>query len=504
MSETLQISSHQFGPGVIRELATKLYKSPISAFREAVSNGLDAMIPFNDKRIEIRTNVGPDGDIEIEDWGTGIEDYNLFTIVSPGEKIVKGEVSSNEKLNEKIIGQKGMGKLSFLNLSEISRVEFYSNNEKVGMHVIMTIEGFSVRHMNSHLVLPHRGLKVAIKKAKRSLVDTRKLCEYLSKYFSLRIARGTKIYVDETQIHKPQDFDSRQSILFSLSNGIKIFGNLKNVEKPKSNNIDIFVKQVFVDSKGFDYKVEGWLNCNSLDLETSRDGIYEGNEIYIEFINSLRNYLDKNYEIKSQPKEKEVKSEKQIAKMFVNIIKSINDLYPEMNKPFLSGIPSNSRGFGALSKIQGDESTPCTEREGIIDELQTSELAISKPIGNGKSHKIGKGESYTRIKKGDSKILAPSIFNSLGNGMIREPKIIVVKVVDKPVVFFSAPDRLVINQLRASSSILLDASPRDPTIKSRILPLLVRAGIDAFPGSSELSVGEWFKKYDTVLDSVYS
>jgi hypothetical protein len=72
MTSEIQVSKHEFGPGVIRELATKLYRIPISAYREVVSNALDAMVPYDDKKIVIRTNVLPDGDIEIEDWGTGI------------------------------------------------------------------------------------------------------------------------------------------------------------------------------------------------------------------------------------------------------------------------------------------------------------------------------------------------------------------------------------------------------------------------------------------------
>jgi hypothetical protein len=49
-----------------------------------------------------------------------------------------------------------MGKLSFLNLSETSTVEFYSNNEKVGMKITMKIdEGFHEEFMNSDLALPH-------------------------------------------------------------------------------------------------------------------------------------------------------------------------------------------------------------------------------------------------------------------------------------------------------------------------------------------------------------
>ena len=133
-------SIHEYGPGVVKELATKLYKNPIAAYREAISNALDAMIPYptNEHRIEIFTNVPPDGDITIEDWGTGIEDFNIFKIISSGTKFVQNEVSSYEKLNEKIIGQKGMGKLSFINLSETNTVEFHSNNEKIGMQIMMT------------------------------------------------------------------------------------------------------------------------------------------------------------------------------------------------------------------------------------------------------------------------------------------------------------------------------------------------------------------------------
>ena len=52
------------------------------------------------------------------------------------------KISSYEKINEKIIGQKGMGKIRFLNLSDTNTVEFYSNNEKVGMQIMMTFRWF--------------------------------------------------------------------------------------------------------------------------------------------------------------------------------------------------------------------------------------------------------------------------------------------------------------------------------------------------------------------------
>ncbi|MFL6398169.1 MAG: hypothetical protein ACJ72J_01120 [Nitrososphaeraceae archaeon] len=65
-------------------------------------------------------------------------------------------------------------------------------------------------------------------------------------------------------------------------------------------------------------------------------------------------------------------------------------------------------------------------------------------------------------------------------------------------------NRLVINSKRPSSRIILEANTKDPIeMKSRVLPLLVRAGIDAFPKSSEMSKEEWLKWYDQVLDNMW-
>jgi hypothetical protein len=66
-STTVSKQKHEFGRGIIRELAKYLYRNPKFAFKEAVSNALDQM-PKDDARVEIYTDVPPDGDIVIEDW----------------------------------------------------------------------------------------------------------------------------------------------------------------------------------------------------------------------------------------------------------------------------------------------------------------------------------------------------------------------------------------------------------------------------------------------------
>ena len=399
---------HEFGRGVIRELAKYLYKSPKSAFKEAVSNALDQMAKDN-ARVEIYTDVLPDGDIVIEDWGTGIEDFERFKHIAIGDKIVDGRVSSYQIIDKNIIGQKGLGKLSLLNLSSIATVEFYSHSKNVGMKIVMTdeLDGFTCQYLNNIDALPHPGVKVVIKQARKKLITEGELIKYLSKVFPIRIERGTKIFVNDNRVTKPEGFDSEYP-LFQLDEGTWVKGNLKVVEKPQLNNLDIFVKNVYVDSKGFDFKVEGWLNYNKLQLTSSRDAIHEEGVEYEKFIQCLTKYLEENYEKKkTENKEQHVKAEKQLGKMFVNVISSIREACPDMPKPLMAGSPSGEIGTGTSCK--GNDSDPCTEQKGIIDKTNTAELTIAKPIGGGgKGHKGGSKESMCRITKGDGRILAPS------------------------------------------------------------------------------------------------
>jgi Histidine kinase-, DNA gyrase B-, and HSP90-like ATPase len=500
--------SHEFGPGVLDELSTKLYKNPLAALREAVSNSFDAMSPYEmeiDPKIKIYTNLLPDGDIIIEDWGTGIENYQNFKTISPGKKQVKDEISSYHKVNEKIIGQKGMGKLSFLNLSNEKRVEFFSNNEQLGMHIVMTMDGFTVEYKNSLLILPHRGLKVVIKRAKH--ISEARLIDMLSKTFAIRLARRAKVFVNGKQVHKPEGFDPHQFKLFDLEDGIPVYGHLKHVEKPKPNNIAIFVKRVFVEDIYKDtFMVEGWLNCDHLEPRTDRDGLLEGSELYVEFYKELMQYLEENFEKRSESKDRVVKSGKDLEKMFVDVIRTILYLDPNMASPLMSGNISDGNGIGSKSNIQGNAESCCILQEGfIVDPTKTAERIVCKPIGGGKGHPHGPGESTAPIIKGEGKILAPSGILLEGNNMI--PKLTVVEVGSegKPIVYFSPPNRLVINSKRPSSKIVLEANTKDPIeMKSRVLPLLVRAGIDAFPKSSEMSKEDWLKWHDSVLDSMWS
>lgn len=167
------------------------------------------------------------------------------------------------------------------------------------------------------------------------------------------------------QIHKPDGFDPHQEKLFELRDGILVYGNLKAMEKPKPFNVWINVKRVLVEEKDFDnHKVEGWLNCDYLEVRTDRDGVLEGNELYAEFYNKLSKYIDDNFDRRSDNKDRVIKSGKNIGKMFVDVIRTIISLGPNMPSPLMSG-KQNELGIASESSIHGNAESRCTVREGL-------------------------------------------------------------------------------------------------------------------------------------------
>ena len=340
-------------------VAQSLYKNPIVAWREAVSNACDAMRHSDEKVVKVYTNEQGDG--IIEDWGTGIEDDNHFQRfigIGRTRENVSADVNSRD---DKEIGRFGVGKNSYLHLSKIKLVQFYSHSnkdgKKRGMIVTLLQEPKGKikyvdppEYQDSTDVLSHRGMKVVIRQLMKPMT-TNKLIDYLSKTFALKIARGYKIFVDNTQVKKPDTFDStHQSVLFRLDNGVEVYGNLTNVDKPKNENIQILVNQVYIESLDFEWKVEGWVNCDDLELTTSREGIStDENTVYPEFSNKLRDYLSKNFDLRDT-QQIESTYEKDWEEVASQAIMKYFKLYNDDTCKFLEGIATKLGLKGASLK----------------------------------------------------------------------------------------------------------------------------------------------------------
>jgi hypothetical protein len=111
------------------------------------------------------------------------------------------------------------------------------------------------------------------------------------------------ILINNEPIHKPDNFNcSHETELFKLDildnegKPIIVRGQLNPVTKPKANNIDVFVKHIFVESDTYEYQVQGWINVDHFELEIGRNRIYEDARVYPEFKKKFFEYLDSNFE----------------------------------------------------------------------------------------------------------------------------------------------------------------------------------------------------------------
>jgi hypothetical protein len=114
------ISSDATGNMVVRGL----YKNPVVAWREGVSNGCDAMRHSDVKVVKVFTNLKGDG--IIEDWGQVLKITTTFRFIGIGR--IRENISTGVNTrDDKEIGRFGVGKNSYLGLSKIKLVQFFSH-----------------------------------------------------------------------------------------------------------------------------------------------------------------------------------------------------------------------------------------------------------------------------------------------------------------------------------------------------------------------------------------
>lgn len=368
-------------------------------------------------------------------------------------------------------------------------------------------------YLDSADVLPHRGMKVVIRQLIKPM-NTGKLIDYLSKRFALKIARGYKIVVDDILVPKPETFDStHQPVLFILDNGVEVYGNLTNVDKPRNENIDVLVNQVYIESLDFEWKVEGWVNCDELELTTSRDGIStDENTIYPEFMEKFRNYLSENFDPRDT-EQLETTYEKDWEEVASQAIMKYFKLYNDDTCKFLEGITAKLGLKGA--SLKGGQ---------IWKTLENSELAkIRNPEEGGdievkivkkKKRVKKKGKKKKFIGKGTTNI--DSKYEIIpGQGLVAvknegededdEPEEIKPHIPfkkapsskEKPLVYFNEDEvAFILNTSR--EGIKMFSNPKSDGARNEIL----RAIVKATPENEFLSTDDLDKKYYNLVDSM--
>jgi hypothetical protein len=360
-----------YGDGTGAFIANLLYTTPDVGMREMAANAIDQYLEpttqmhehWNELYIDINPILRT---YRQADYATGIvniEDFKVF--LRQGGKVVGSTTSSYDNPDNLMIGQYHVGKASYMKMSEREFgdvVTFYNNNGNEG-HIFTMKWGeakilgwnkvYNYRKEDATTVRPDIGLTVEVSDVISDLLSMRHVTNALSKQFGILIARGLKIYVRDSSIPNseymrvlsPKDLNTKGELHktseLQLVNGTYISHVLENESNPKGDNIDIYVKHVYIKSIHVDYKVRGWVNCNSLQLNGARDGFQVGpKSIYREFEEKLLRYLKANYEPLHKPKENKSISDKEIDDILSDMTMSIPDLFDKDQIP-LTGEADN-------------------------------------------------------------------------------------------------------------------------------------------------------------------
>jgi hypothetical protein len=457
---TATIHSHEVGKDLIPELAMRVYSSHFDSFREAISNAFDE----NSQKVVLSI---ADDKIVIEDWGNGIQDYDEFRkFGNASKKSRKGEV----------IGEKGLGKLSLLNLG--SEVSFETNNGKMAMKFYMTLEGFSTPtyRKNTTAFLSHRGTKITITKLATTTTITTtpnmgELTEYLKKAFGLRLAQGAKVILNNQSIKPRLNLDPKEQFLFELKKvkdaDANVTGNLKAADDGRGI-VDLYVDHVFVTSLEVDTrrKFDGWINCNALTPETSRNNIVQ-NSVYREFIYLLRRYSSRFPLRDISIDEHKLMLSRELNALLKNYLK---DMRIKVQPQLFDGNTGKDRNRSRFDGLQ--LSTTTSSGSSIEEKSMSGTISIKEKKLTDPSIKISDKEQeqeQQQQKNIQSSFAIRWEFADLGN--------------EKEPVYFVPPNVIYCNTSNDLYKFAMDKNRRFGPTWIRMLPYLARVAVAMGPES---------------------
>jgi hypothetical protein len=261
-------------PGVIEELADRLYTRPEAACREAASNAIDS----GTNRIEF---VIDHDRLSMEDWGGGVERPELLANIAKGSKHGK-------------IGEKGIGRLALMRLGE--KVEFLSNNSEIGIRVVYERKQTPMKDIRRFdKFLPHQGTKVIVHNTTDEVPKQKFLLEYLGKVYAPLILEGLVITVNNIRAELPENFIEKERHILTLDGGQKVTGGIIP-DKKSDGKLDVYIHGALVKENMFISmnQFRGWVRCDSLTPRTDRDDIVQDKQFNI-FRDHMVTHIRRNF-----------------------------------------------------------------------------------------------------------------------------------------------------------------------------------------------------------------
>lgn len=411
-------------------LSRDVYSNPKVAIREVLTNIYDQFLHeaaansmhFNEAYVEINPIAKT---IRIYDYATGIENVEEFKIIGSnrGGKVVGSRISTVKNPDEDVIGQFHIGKAAFPSLSnrEIGRVvKFESNNGKEGIRLAMMIRkieggddfeiGWDKQYSSrfpkelAHLARKEKeiGLSIEIEDVKKEFLKIETVKEIIAKQFGLLIRiKGFKIFIRDVtktttdqfeQILASQELETKGASILQVSEDSSHVLTHRFVpsEKPAFENIDLYIKWIYITSFRLPYKVKGWYNDNKTRLIANREKP-RIDDIFDAAKDKLTSYIAANFEKEGKTNTVRIKGLNRLEKIVKNMLKIVQNDYAT-DPIVLSGV------LDEVSNIKGQIETDPHKRGGwqrrndmqLVSEGGDPNGEPIIPIGKGKKRKGGK------------------------------------------------------------------------------------------------------------------
>jgi hypothetical protein len=352
--------------------ARGLYSDLNDAIREGISNSMSWMhvanIPLDQRKIYITKNVGATNDMWIEDYGTGITDYEKFKSIGHDPK---DEVHNERIKDPEFISQIGIGINSLLWLSKDNTVKFYSvsldsQNRKNGLIATLMMDKEDIFFLDpperpdSQYVLDHVGLRVVIKNAKD--LPMNKITQYVSRKFMLKL-KDYQVYVKDSRnqgnysrIHPSTEFCSKHMHpLFRLSDNTEVRGDIHIANDTMDSKVILCIKKVENSEMSPDYLARGIITCNSpkLEFRADRSGMIEDEEtLFPELKLKLNQWLKDNNFVKPAISEvPKIRNVKGLEEVLSDIFFSLSEIYPDLSA-LITGQPDTKGIAGRVESAK--------------------------------------------------------------------------------------------------------------------------------------------------------
>ena len=386
------------------------YPKALDAVREYVCNGWDA----DADRLDITIS---DELLRIEDWGTGISNFDLFWNVADQHK---AEIEFTPNCYRKPIGRKGLGKLSFSMLGNSIEVETRTASKaeySVADFDSMDYEVYPREKIDE--VLHHKGTQITIRGLKIHF-SKEEVIQYIKESLYgliLPIASKNhpmKVFVNGEKV-TPSPFSGDNGIISTE------FGDIFCTLTPaKTGKIDALYRGVKVRevNPAPTHPARGYFDVDWVTPTPDRSNFTETKES-VKFFAEIKKYILRNIPSKNEVSPRDLeKSLRDISKLFDQILRDLGMLPQNLMPVSKTSKPSDLK-VGGITERQPPESeqSETHEQHDPQDEKKRLQHKILK--GEERPLKSAFGINYVIRKDGKDK---PAIVP------YREEKLIIINL----------------------------------------------------------------------------